>query len=69
MHILDFDVPDDILRQRVQARSAEGRDASEADVTVLEQQLKTHEPLTSGEKAFSIEARSVNAVVALLVRK
>jgi predicted kinase len=69
MHILDFDVPDDILRQRVRARSEKARDASEADVAVLEQQLKTHEPLTSEEKAFSIEARSVNAVVALLVGK
>ncbi len=63
LHILHFDVPDEILRQRVQARSVEGRDASEADVAVLEQQLKTHEPLTGEEKEFVIEADSVESVV------
>jgi hypothetical protein len=67
LYILDFDMPEEMLRQRVQARSAEGRDASEADVAVLEQQLKTHEPLTSEERAFAIEAKSVEAVVARLV--
>ncbi len=69
LHILDFDLPEEILRQRVQARSAEGRDASEADVSVLEQQLKTHEPLTSEESEFAIEAESVESVAARLLRK
>lgn len=66
LHILDFDLAEEVLRQRVQARSAEGRDASEADVAVLGQQLKTHEPLTSEEKEFTIEADSVESVVAKL---
>jgi hypothetical protein len=69
LHILDFDLPEEILRQRVQARSAEGRDASEADVFVLEQQLKTHEPLASEEKEFTIEAGSIESVVAKLMGK
>ena len=69
LHILDFAVPDEVLRQRVQARSAEGRDASEADVAVLEQQLKTHEPLTSEEREFVIEAESIESVVAKLIGK
>ena len=69
LHILDFDLPEEILRQRVHARSAEGRDASEADVSVLEQQLKTHESLTSEEKEFAIRADSVESVMAKLIGK
>lgn len=66
LHILDFAVPDEILRQRVQARSAEGRDASEADVAVLEQQLKTHEPLGQDETCYVIPATSTETVLAEL---
>jgi predicted kinase len=69
LHILDFDLPEEILRQRVHARSAEGRDASEADVSVLEQQLKTHEPLASEETEFAIRADSVESVVTKLKGK
>lgn len=69
LHILDFDLPEEILRQRVYARSAEGRDASEADVSVLEQQLKTHEPLASEETEFAIRADSVESVVTKLKGK
>ncbi len=38
------------LRARIQARAAHGRDASEATLVVLEQQLQTLEPLTSSEQ-------------------
>ena len=37
------------LRERIQARSALGRDASEATLEVLAQQLRTIEPLTADE--------------------
>lgn len=61
-HILDFDLPPEILRERVVARCAAGRDASEADVAVLEHQLETQEPLAADEREEVIAANSVEAV-------
>lgn len=69
LHILDFDLAEEVLRQRVQARSAEGRDASEADVAVLEQQLKTHEPLSQDETGYAIPVTTVEAVISRLLQK
>lgn len=40
------------LRQRIVARSAAGRDASEANLAVLAQQMKTIEPLATDESGF-----------------
>ena len=65
-HILDFFVPTEELRQRVVARSAAGTDASEADLAVFEQQLKTQEPLTIEESGLVLAANSVEQVAALL---
>nr|WP_281722064.1 bifunctional aminoglycoside phosphotransferase/ATP-binding protein [Nitrosomonas nitrosa] len=65
-YILDFSVPESVLRQRVQARSTAGRDASEADRAVLEQQLKTQEPLLPDELSFVVEAMTLQSVVAQL---
>jgi predicted kinase len=47
--ILDIQVAPDILRERVSRRSAEGRDASEADLQVLQHQIETHLPLSEDE--------------------
>lgn len=47
--ILDIQVAPDILRERVSRRSAEGRDASEADLQVLQHQLNTAQPLDEDE--------------------
>jgi hypothetical protein len=63
-HILDFSVPNEELRQRVKARSAAGTDASEADLAVLEQQLKSQEPLTGEETRSVVAATSVEDVLA-----
>lgn len=63
-HILDFSVPEALLRQRVQARSTAGRDASEADIAVLELQLKIREPLAPDEADWVIEATTVESVAA-----
>ncbi|SDH91101.1 hypothetical protein, partial [Nitrosomonas sp. Nm132] len=52
--------------QRVQARSKAGRDASEADISVLELQLKTQEPLTADEARWVVEATTVASVAARL---
>jgi len=62
--ILDFDVPEDELRQRVRARRQTGRDASEADEPVLESQIKHQEPLTRREREASIPATSIESVLA-----
>ncbi|GAA4001406.1 AAA family ATPase [Comamonas faecalis] len=43
-----------VLRARVAQRRAQGRDASEADLQVLEQQLRRAEPLTPDERALAI---------------
>ncbi|MEM6676059.1 MAG: AAA family ATPase [Planctomycetota bacterium] len=41
--------PDDVLRDRVARREAEGRDASEATLEVLEHQLRSYEPVEGDE--------------------
>ncbi|MGK7346259.1 MAG: AAA family ATPase [Candidatus Nitrospinota bacterium M3_3B_026] len=52
--ILDVTADEDVLRKRVAKREAEGADASDATVAVLEEQIRTHEPLSERERAFSI---------------
>ena len=49
--ILDFPVPVATLRERIVQRSREGKDASEADLAVLQHQLDTEEPLGADERA------------------
>ena len=48
---LDIQTNPEILRRRVADRAREGSDASEADLTVLEGQLRSAEPLDAGEQA------------------
>jgi hypothetical protein len=43
-----------LLRQRVSARQADGADASEADIVVLERLVAADEPLAAGESARAI---------------
>lgn len=52
--ILALDAPVDVLRQRVLQRASSGGDPSEADVAVLEGQLKAREPLTDEERACAV---------------
>lgn len=53
--ILAFDAPPQVLRERVAQRNADGTDAADADVTVLEHQLAHREPLADDERAVAIE--------------
>lgn len=55
--ILDFPNSPTVLRRRIRARMKRGRDASEADLTVLEQQLAHHDPLTAAERKHTIRMR------------
>jgi uncharacterized protein len=52
--IVDFAAPADTLRARVERRRLAARDASEADVHVLEHQLQTAEALTASERARAV---------------
>jgi uncharacterized protein len=52
--ILDCAAPPSELRRRVAARGRARRDASEADVAVLEHQLRTHEPLDGMERRAAV---------------
>lgn len=52
-HILDFDVAEPLLRDRVARRGKTGRDASEAGLDVLQQQLATADPLAEDELVYS----------------
>lgn len=55
-HILAPVAPLAQLQSRISARQAAGRDASEADLAVLERQLQTIEPLTDAERALVLDA-------------
>lgn len=47
--ILDIQVDHAILRERISLRTAQGKDASEADLRVLQQQIDTAQPLDADE--------------------
>lgn len=52
--ILDFQTPVSILRERVLKRHRDQSDASEADLAVLENQLKSAEPFTESELQYVV---------------
>lgn len=56
--ILDFQCAEAVLRTRIRKRSMEGEDPSEATVEVLENQLRTAQPLSVQEKKYSIPIRT-----------
>ena len=71
--ILDVTAPETLLRKRVKQRMQHGRDASEADIAVLENQLRNSEPLDDSELAVTIEvdteqAENVQALVQRLAK-
>ena len=52
--IIDFRARDATLRERVAQRAAAASDASDADLAVLDHQLRTREPLAPEEQAFVV---------------
>jgi aminoglycoside phosphotransferase family enzyme/predicted kinase len=48
--VLDVQTPESVLRLRLQRRVPHEREASEADLAVLDHQLASHEPLTADEQ-------------------
>lgn len=53
--ILDFQVPESVLRERIQQREQKGNDASEAGLAVLQHQIETEEKLAPDERPHVIE--------------
>ena len=52
--ILAFEAKEATLRERIAQRQAEGNDASDADLGLLESQIAAREPLADDEKEFAI---------------
>jgi hypothetical protein len=52
--IVEAVAPVDVLRKRLRARAAAGKDASEADLAVLQHQLDTVEPLDAHERTATL---------------
>ena len=52
--ILHLHAGEAALRDRLRERSREGKDASDADVAVLEEQIRQYRPLTAEEKEFAL---------------
>jgi aminoglycoside phosphotransferase family enzyme/predicted kinase len=52
--MIDFAARESTLRERVAQRAGAGSDASDADLAVLDHQLRTREPLATEEQAFVI---------------
>jgi uncharacterized protein len=52
--LVDLQVPEPLLRERLAARAARGTDPSDADAQVLALQLRTHEPLDETEQADAL---------------
>jgi aminoglycoside phosphotransferase family enzyme/predicted kinase len=59
--IVEFVTPEAVLRSRVAERQQQGTDASEADLTVLEHQLRAVEPLGPNERIFAVTIDATRA--------
>jgi len=55
--ILDFDAPPEVLRERIVGRKDEAGNVSDADLAVLDMQLRAREPLSEVERAQCIAIR------------
>ncbi|MGW8247619.1 MAG: bifunctional aminoglycoside phosphotransferase/ATP-binding protein [Acidiferrobacterales bacterium] len=66
--VLDFEAEEAILQQRIEERARTREDVSDATITVLQQQLADHEPISDDEQAYTIEIDTgglidINAIV------
>jgi predicted kinase len=52
--ILDIQVPESLLRERLRQRARQSREVSEANLAVLQRQLATREPLTVDEHRVAL---------------
>ena len=63
--IVDCVAPPEELRRRLRARAALGADASDADVAVLEDELRRAQPLAADEEAIAVRAGGADARAAV----
>ena len=63
--IVSFEAAEATLRARIQARGEHGRDASDADLAVLEAQLRSHDPLDSDERMQTVVLDNETTLAAL----
>jgi aminoglycoside phosphotransferase family enzyme/predicted kinase len=66
--VLAFEAEEAILRRRIEQRARNREDVSDATVTVLQQQLENHEPISEEELAYTVEIDTgglidINAIV------
>ena len=67
--ILHVDAPRAVLESRVSARNSEGRDASEAGLEVLADQIRHMEPLDDPERALSLRVDTSEPVDAAVLAR
>ncbi len=65
--IVDVEAPPELVRERLRARQARGDDASDADVAVYEEQLRTAEPVLPGEAPCHLPYAAGSPVEPLLL--
>lgn len=67
--ILEFDLPQELLQQRVRERQERGDDPSEASLSVLQRQLERDQPLDEAEREVAVDAAiDADALAACLQR-
>jgi predicted kinase len=59
--ILAVTAPEAVLRERIVARAQRGRDASDADLAVLDGQLRSFDPLTPQERSIAVTVNTTRA--------
>ena len=68
LRIIHCDAPDRVIRQRLEKRLIESDRASDADISIYEQQLVRNEPLSEVEQGLTLNADTTNPqIVDLLV--
>ena len=68
--IVDFDITEAALLARIERRQTFQKDASEADASVLQQQIQAAEPLTAEENAWVMNAdRSMDDMLVMLEKQ
>lgn len=67
--IVDVFAPEAVLAERIERRSREGHDASDATVAIMERQQEIEEPFTQAEQLKVIRVDSTNPQVICLAFK
>ncbi|HET8759679.1 MAG TPA: AAA family ATPase [Nitrospiria bacterium] len=60
--ILAAQAPESVLRERIVARAQHGRDASDADLAVLDGQLRSMDPLATDEQGIAVTVDTARAL-------